>query len=57
MENEERIDLSVLPNGQLITDWHDEQIANLLCDICKNCKGWKHPEHKIDCLVASRFCG
>ena len=49
--------ISIYVEGDEIeAEWWTEDIADLLCDLCSLCSGWRI-DPPIGCVIASRWCG
>lgn len=46
------------PNtGHLISDWWDEETADILCKLCTDCPGWRSGKKPLDCTAGNQWCG
>jgi len=56
METKE-IEITITQDGLIFSDWHNKDLAELLCQVCQACKGWKSKERKDYCINQSIYCG
>ena len=52
-----KIVITITKEGQVISDWWSPELANILCGMCKKCKGWDSGEKPLDCVTGNKWCG
>lgn len=52
-----KIKLTITKEGTVICDWWTPEAADLLCSMCKKCKGWKSEEKPLGCVTGNQWCG